>query len=55
MNLSCSHRGLSLDAWTKALGVENLRAVKGGIHGAGIDSRQVASVIEVMRHFGNMD
>ncbi|MBV1959958.1 MAG: 3'-5' exonuclease [Pseudomonadales bacterium] len=53
MNLPCSHRGPSLDALTKALGVEDLRAKKGGIHGAGVDSWQAAQVIEVMRHCGN--
>lgn len=56
MNLPCSHRGPSLDTLTKALGVEDLRAKKGGgIHGAEIDSRQTARVIEVMRCYGNMD
>lgn len=55
MKIPCSHRGPSLDTLTKALGVEDLRAKGNGIHGAGIDSRQAASVIEVMRHFGNMD
>lgn len=54
MNLPCSHRGPSLDTLTKVLNVENLRAKGDGIHGAKIDSRQTASVIEVMRHFGNM-
>ena len=53
MNLPCSHRGPSLDVLTKALGVEDLRAKKSGIHGAKIDSRQAAQVIEVMRHYGN--
>tara|TARA_R110002072_G_scaffold115456_1_gene245739 strand:- start:5284 stop:5892 length:609 start_codon:yes stop_codon:yes gene_type:complete len=55
MELSCSHRGPSLDTLTKILSVENLRAKDNGIHGAGIDSRQTARVIEVMRHRGNMD
>ena len=54
MNLPCSHRGPSLDALTKALGVEDLRAKGKGIHGAGIDSWQAAQVIEVMRHYGNV-
>ncbi len=50
MNLPCSHRGPSLDTLTKVLGVEDLRAKKGGgIHGAEIDSRQTARIVEVMR------
>ena len=49
-NLPCSHRGPSLDTLTKSLGVEDLRAKKdGGIHGAEIDSRQTARIVEVMR------
>jgi DNA polymerase-3 subunit epsilon len=55
MNLPCSYRGPSLDTLTKALGVEDLRAKKDGIHGAGIDSWQAALVVEVMRCCGNMD
>ena len=55
MNLPCSHRGPSLDALTKALGVEELRAKTNGIHGAKIDSQQAAQVAEVMRRSGNMD
>lgn len=54
INLPCSHRGPSLDALTKALGVEDLRAKGSGIHGAKIDSLQTALVVEVMRHYGNM-
>ncbi len=54
MNLQCSHRGPSLDALTKVLGVEDLRAKKDGVHGAKIDSWQSAQVVEVMRHYGNM-
>lgn len=49
MNLPCSHRGPSLDALTKALGVEDLRAKGSGIHGAKIDSRQAALLVEIMR------
>ena len=45
MNLQCSHRRPSLDALTKVLGVEDLRAKGNGIHGAGIDSLQTARVI----------
>lgn len=50
-NLPCSHRGPSLDALTKALGVEDLRAKFGGTHGAEIDSRQTASLIEMIRNY----
>jgi DNA polymerase-3 subunit epsilon len=52
VDLSCSHRGPSLDTLTKALGVEDLRAKGDGIHGAGIDSWQTSRVIEMMRHYG---
>ena len=45
LNLEGGHRGPSLDVLTKALGAEDLRAKKGGIHGAGIDSRQTALAI----------
>ncbi|MDP1520480.1 3'-5' exonuclease [Porticoccus litoralis] len=55
MNLSCSHRGPSLDMLTKAFEVEDLRAKIGGAHGAAIDSQQTAQVTEVMRRNGNMD
>jgi DNA polymerase-3 subunit epsilon len=48
-NLPCSHRGPSLDLLTEVLGIENLRAKGDGIHGAEIDSRQAARVIELMR------
>lgn len=50
--LPCSHRGPSLDALTKALGVADLRAKKGGIHGAKIDSQQTALVVEAIRNAG---
>ena len=53
MNLPCSHRGPSLDALTKAFGVDDLRAKKGGIHGADIDSQQTARIIDVMKCNGN--
>lgn len=49
MNLPCSHRGPSLDALTKAFGVDDLRAKEGGIHGADIDSQQTARIIDVMK------
>ena len=51
MNLPCSHRGPSLDTLTKALGVDDLRVKLGGLHGARIDSRQTASVLEAMRRY----
>jgi len=51
-DLPCSHRGPSLDALTKAVGVEDLRAKLGGTHGAKIDSQQAARAIEMMRFMG---
>ena len=54
-NLPCSDRGPSLDVFTEELGVEDLRARVDGVHGAEIDSRQMARVIEVMRGNGNTD
>jgi len=53
-DLSCTHRGPSLDTLTKALGVEDLRAKRDGVHGAEIDSRQAARAIEAMRCLGNI-
>jgi DNA polymerase-3 subunit epsilon len=55
MSLPCSLRGPSLDTLTEALEVEDLRAKDDGMHGAAIDSKQAASVIEVMRRNGNID
>lgn len=52
IDLPCSHRGPSLDTLTKVFGAEDIRATKIGIHGARIDSRQTAQVIEVMRRHG---
>ena len=52
MDLSCSHRGPSLDTLTKALGVEDIRATVGGAHGAKIDCSQSYLVVEEMRRFG---
>ncbi len=49
MRLKCSKRGPSLDTLTQALGVENLRMLNSGIHGAIIDARQTAAVIEAFR------
>ena len=54
-NLSCSHRGPSLDLLTEVLGVEDLRSMSGGKHGAAIDSRQTSRVIELMRDYGHTD
>ncbi len=55
MDLPCSHRGPSINALMKVLGVDNLREKSSGIHGAASDSRQAAQVTAVMRHNGNMD
>ena len=55
MNLPCSHRGPSLDVLTQVLGVEDLRSMSGGKHGAAIDSRQTSRVIELMRDYGHTD
>ncbi len=48
-SLPSSHRGPSLNLLTEVLGVEDLRSKRDGVHGAGIDSRQTARVIERMR------
>ena len=47
--LPCSYRGPSLDTLTDVLGVENLRTKCDRLHGARIDSRQTASIIEAAR------
>jgi len=52
MNLPGRHSGSSVDTVTKALGVEAPRATVGGIHGAKIDTKQAAQVVEVMRCCG---
>lgn len=54
-DLPCSHRGPSLDTLTEALGVENLRVKEDGLHGAKIDSRQLAWVLEAMSRNKNME
>ncbi|RLA50591.1 MAG: 3'-5' exonuclease [Gammaproteobacteria bacterium] len=54
MKIPSSHRGPSLDILTKALGVEDLRAKGDGVHGAMIDCRQAAQVVEEMRRCGNI-
>lgn len=54
MNLPRSHRGPSLDTLTTALGIDDLRAMSDGIHGAAIDSQQAVQVTEVMRRNCNM-
>ena len=51
--LECTSRGPSLDVLTAALELEDLRSREGGLHGAAIDSRQTALVVEKLRgHFG---
>ncbi len=55
IELPCSDRGPSLDTLTKVLGVENLRTKDAGIHGAEIDTKQSAWVIEMIRRNGNID
>jgi len=52
MNIPCGHRGPSLDTLTKTLGVDDLRAQGGGMHGAEIDSQQTALALEAMRRLG---
>ncbi|MBK9130385.1 MAG: 3'-5' exonuclease [Gammaproteobacteria bacterium] len=54
-DLPCSYRGPSLDTLTKALGVEDLRVKEDGLHGAKIDSRQLAQIVEVMSQIENME
>lgn len=51
LKLPCSHRGPSLDTLTEVLGVEDLRAKRNGIHGAGVDSQQAARVVESVRQY----
>jgi len=55
MNLPCSERGPSLGTLVKVLGVEDLRAKRDGIHGAEIDSRLAARVIDVMGRHARTD
>jgi len=55
MDIPCSHRGPSLDTLTKALGVEDLRVREDGLHGAKIDSRQLAQVLEVISRNENLE
>ena len=50
--LPCSHRGPSLDTLTKALGVEDLRSKRHGVHGARIDSELTHRVTEVIKQYG---
>lgn len=49
MGLKCSERGPSLDTLTQVLKVEDLRSENSGIHGAIIDARQTAAVVEALR------
>ena len=55
MDLPVSNRGPSLDTLTKAIGVEDLRVKEDGLHGAKIDSRQLAQVVEVISRNENME
>ncbi|MFT4584866.1 MAG: DNA polymerase-3 subunit epsilon [Gammaproteobacteria bacterium] len=48
-SLECTKRGPSLDVLTSVLTVENLRSLQGGLHGAAIDSRQTALVVERLK------
>ena len=48
MNHPCGHRGPSLNTLTEVLGVEDLRAKGDGRHGAEIDSRLTALVVETL-------
>lgn len=52
INISCSHRGPSLDTLTDMFGVENFRNKANGLHGAERDSRQTALVVETLRRTG---
>lgn len=52
MNISCSHRGPSLDTLTDMFGVENFRDKANGLHGAERDSQQTARVVETLRRTG---
>ncbi|MFA7554929.1 MAG: 3'-5' exonuclease [Spongiibacteraceae bacterium] len=45
-----SNRGPSLDALSEFLNISSLR--KKGIHGAGVDTRQTALVVEALRRLG---
>ncbi len=49
MGLKCSQRGPSLDTLTQALKIEDLRSANRGVHGAMIDARQTAAVVEALR------
>ena len=53
-NLSCSHRGPSLDLLTGVFGIEDLRSRVDGVHGAKIDSRQASQLVETMRQYGGL-
>lgn len=55
VNIPSSRRGPSLDTLAEMFGVENFRAKEGGLHGAEIDSRMAARVIDVMISYGRMD
>lgn len=49
IGLKCSQRGPSLDTLTQALKIEDLRSENHGVHGAMIDARQTAAVVEALR------
>jgi DNA polymerase-3 subunit epsilon len=48
MGLKCSERGPSLDTLTETLDIENLRARHDGLHGADIDAKQTALVVNAL-------
>ena len=50
MGLKCSQRGPSLETLTQALKIEDLRSENRGVHGAMIDARQTAAVVEALRN-----
>ena len=50
MGLKCSERGPSLDTLSQALAIKDLRRENRGIHGAMIDAKQTAAVVEALRN-----
>ncbi len=50
MGLKCSERGPSLDTLSQALAVKDLRRENRGVHGAMIDAKQTAAVVEALRN-----
>lgn len=53
VGLICSERGPSLDILTQTLQIDNLRANHNGLHGALIDAKQTALVVEALRQQAN--